>query len=720
MAQGARYLIIGDGAAGLTAAQKLREASPLARITILSDDPHPAYYRAALTNYLLGELTESQIFAVPPSFFYDYRVERVLARVAAVETARSQLWLTSGGQPLGYDKLLIASGAQPRPPAFEGGHLAGVATMRTLGDTRRVMDMLLLGGVRQAVIVGGGPLAIEWAMALGERKVQTTLLVRGARVLDTVLDAVGSDLVLARMRQAGIDVRTGDEIHDALPGPSGAVGAVRTKGGQTLPCQLVGTAIGVVACTYFLQESGIELNKRGAVVVDDRLRTSVPNVHAAGDVVELDGKALQLWEPARRQALVAAANMTGGDVAYRPGAHYFATRLADLDFASVGDVHGGAGVEELVDRSAKPGRIAYRKMLVKDGRLVGAMMLGLRDERVRARGRLFKQLVDERIDVGAIKRSLIDPGFDLSGWLRGRMLIQKPAAPTKLPPEAARTGDGGGAARVAATAFVRGTQLVDLKAAGTALVGLGALAQKPAGKAEGGKLTIGLPTAGLVALAVTGPRAWLAIGNERHVLAARVTLIGSHAPCQILLRDEGVSHAHAQVSSYNDDYFLQDLGSRTGTWVHGQPVTVPHLLRAGDPITIGRTTMVFGAEGGRAATPAQKPVAPATPAGAHAPARLEGRAGPCFGLRFALRGASVTVGREPGNDIRLDDISVSRRHAVLSEHGGTWRVCDMHASRGVVKNRVLLPPGQEVPLAEGDQLQLGDSVLVFTRKPEHG
>src|SRR5438309_11450670 len=100
-----RYLIIGDGAAGTSAAEHVRKADPHGLIAIYSDDPHPAYFRAALTNYLLGELTEAQLWAVPPNFYRDYGVHRALARVAAVDARRAQVHLASGGPPIAYDAL---------------------------------------------------------------------------------------------------------------------------------------------------------------------------------------------------------------------------------------------------------------------------------------------------------------------------------------------------------------------------------------------------------------------------------------------------------------------------------------------------------------------------------------------------------------------------------------------------------------------------------------
>jgi NADPH-dependent 2,4-dienoyl-CoA reductase/sulfur reductase-like enzyme/pSer/pThr/pTyr-binding forkhead associated (FHA) protein len=727
MVQGKHFVIIGDGAAGFTAAQNLRETSPLARITILADDPHPAYYRAALTNYLLGELTENQVWAATPTFFYDYRIERVLARVAHVDGARSQLWLSSGHAPVVYDQLLIGSGAHARPPPFEGAHLPGVSVLRTLQDARWVMDSVLSHGAKQAVVVGGGALAIEWAIAMRERGVSVTLLVRDTRVMQGPLDATASDLVLARMRQAGIDVRTTEEVHAVGAGQDGRVAFVTTKNGQQIPCQLVCVAIGVVPNSYFLANSGVELGERKGILVDDRMCTSVPNVYVAGDVVDLKGQLLQLWEPARHQAMVAAANMIGGDERYRPGVHYFATRLADLDFASVGEVRTADGMEELVDRSQKTGSISYRKLLVKDGKLVGALMLGLREERVRQRGRSFKQLVDEQISIHTIKQSLLDPGFDLKAWLRGRMLVKKPVPPPAPKPAAPVPAPGAApAVKELSPAELRGTQMLNLNlrasigaAANIQIIGLGAtlpVADKPAAKQGAPMLTIGLPLASLpTAVAPAGSVAgYFEAHGQRWPLDGEVMSIGSQASCQIVLTDPAISGIHAQVTLHNDEHFLRDLGSQTGTWVNGKAVTVPHRLRNGDSVQLGATTLRYGSDrGSQTALPSDGAVS----ADEEPQPSLVVRAGPCFGLSFALRGNGLSVGREPGSAVLIDDTSISRRHAVLNNHDGAWYVCDMHSSRGSFRNGARLPPGQDVPLAEGDQVQFGDSLLMFTSRP---
>src|SRR5262249_47347417 len=153
------------------------------------------------------------------------------------------------------------------------------------------------------------------------------------------------------------------------------------------------------------------------------------NVYAAGDIAEFSGRLLQLWEPARHQGRIAAVNMTGGDAAYSPGVHYMATRLYDLDFASLGTTSlpiSTPGAEEIVDYPKRTGSISYRKLVLQSGKLVGALLLGEREEKVRARGRAFKRLIDEGRDISAIKGLLLDPSFDIAGWLDTTALTQKP------------------------------------------------------------------------------------------------------------------------------------------------------------------------------------------------------------------------------------------------------------------------------------------------------
>src|SRR4051794_22451811 len=241
-----RFVIIGDGAAGLAAAERLRELDGQAQIGIFTDDPSPGYYRAALTNYLLGELREDQLWATSPDFYDTLAIRRVFGRVVGVDTGRSVVWDTASPTPTPYDGLLIASGARPRAPSFEGSHLPGVMTLRTIQDARQVVDQVRLRGLERAVVLGGGALGLEWAHALREHGVAVTLLEVAPRLLPNALDEVASDLLAARLRQAGIEIVLGDPVVRAHPGPDGALAAVTLRSGRTLACGLLAAALGVV------------------------------------------------------------------------------------------------------------------------------------------------------------------------------------------------------------------------------------------------------------------------------------------------------------------------------------------------------------------------------------------------------------------------------------------------------------------------------------------
>ena len=181
---------------------------------------------------------------------------------------------------------------------------------------------------------------------------------------------------------------------------------------------------------------------------------------------------------------------------------------------------------------------------------------------------------------------------------------------------------------------------------------------------------------------------------------------------EVVLDDAGVSAVHAQVSRHGAEWFLRDVGSRNGTWVNGAQIVVPHALRDGDRLRLGAVELRFvgGAPRGPAAPVPAAPAA-AVPAGL---AELEVRAGANLGVRFALRGKSATIGRDPASQVRLDDLSVSRRHAVLNEFGGRWHLSDLHSARGTFRNGTRLPPAEDVALEPGDVLVVGDTTLVYT------
>lgn len=732
-----RYLIIGDGAAGFSAAQALREANSDAAVAILSDETSPAYFRAALTNYLLGELREDQIWAVPPDFYDSWGIHRVCTRVLGVDATNQRITLSTGGAPEAYDGLLIASGSRARHPSFAGAHLPGVMTLRTVQDVHRVVDWSRARNLERAVVLGGGALGLEWAHGLKERGVHVSIVERGAQFLPGVLDKVASDLLASRLQQAGIEVRLNEEVTEAYAGRDGCVTGVATRSGETLWCQLVAAAIGVECNTEFLNGSGISLTDRRAVRVNRRLESTAPMVWAAGDVAQIDEGLTQLWEPARRQGRIAGQNMGGRSAEYAPGAHYFATRLFDLDFASIGNT--SRGDEERVDFPKGTGKMVYRKLVFSEGRLVGALMLGQREARVRSQARALKRLVDSREMVVAIREQLLDKGFDVDGWLATRRAARAPEPQARVAIQPAK---------------IKGTQAIALgapsnltkKAPNGAAAGLGAqivagtvaIAIPGAAQAARGDAKPGPHSPQTVVLGAEGPRAtkMLSIGlhaeaplpapSPQTPLDARfessgqvwaitgfVAGIGSAEDNHIVINAASVAPLHAQVVRYGDALFLRDLGSRGGTWVNGSPLTNAHRLGDGDTVSIGGVQLTF-----RSSALGPTHSAPATPQ--ERSPRLEMRSGSMLGLSFALGSAAVTIGSAPDATVRLDEMSVGLHHARVREYQGHHYLAPLPGTHMTYKSGAVLTVGQEAALAEGEVFRLGEVDIAYTTAPIRG
>jgi pSer/pThr/pTyr-binding forkhead associated (FHA) protein/NADPH-dependent 2,4-dienoyl-CoA reductase/sulfur reductase-like enzyme len=825
------YVIIGDGGAGTTAAHYIRQADPSGQIEIVSDDPNAAYYRAALTNYLIGELREAQLFAVPPDFYQSQNIQRSLGQVTSLDEKNSHLTLEDGTQ-IPYDQLLIAAGARPNPPTFVGAELPGVMTMRNLQDARTVMDLVSAKRLRQAVVVGGGPLGIEWVQGLLHHHVRVIYLLRGDMFFEKALDRTASDLVISRLRSEGVDVRINEEIDAAFAGRDGRTRAVRLKNsGEEVVCQLVGAAIGVRPNVEFLEGSSVEVavdQKRGTtegIKVNAAMQTNIPNVYAAGDIIQ---RTLGLWEPARLQGRVAGRNMAGGSETYGKRIHYNATRLYDLDFAGVGEIAEKPGDEVLIDFPRGSGRVAYRKLIVRQGKLIGAILLGQRKEQVRKYGLLYRKLIDQGVDISAVAKNLLDPSFDLASWMDSREISDQIASARQLPDRSSLLTNAGmrmtrsdlnaellksvsaspivaeamllqGGSKISLTNLTKigrspqndlvlndpevsaqhaqirreadGFFVEDLQSSNGTFLN-GAKLSAPARLASGALIkvgktqlefmmgtpkenlhmtSVGLPEAPPSPSAVPSDPVWgmLQVNGREIPLQMFSPNIGRDAKADIVLDDPSISYVHAQLVRQGNDVYLRDLGSRNGTYVNGQLVSVPHRLAHGDRIKLGETSLVFHSGSAlaprkesaehapvvpskemheKAEVPAPVPVEPSPAPAISAPLpeklvlanvprdlALRVRRGPLKGQLFPLNQSPMTVGRNPESHIIIRNETVSWRHAMFKQEDMQWFVRDLGSSNRTFLNDKALEPNQAYPLQPGDRLQIGDTLLEVTQ-----
>jgi pSer/pThr/pTyr-binding forkhead associated (FHA) protein len=611
-------------------------------------------------------------------------------------------------------------------------------TMRTMQDARTFMEDLRSGRVKRAVVVGGGPLALEWAQALRARGADLTYVLRGREFMAGILDKTGSDLVASRLRAFGCDLRMDEEVAEVIGDRHGHVHEVRLKNSdQKIRAQLVCAAIGIRTNTAFLQESGITVNR--GVPVDHRMSTNVDGVFAAGDVAEvfdpLTGgyRGLGLWEPARLQGRVAGTNMAGGDTAYRVGVMYNATRLYDLDFAGLGRTIEGESDRVVVDLPRGKGTIAYRKLVLNDGKLVGAILLGHRSEQVRRHGLRLKKLIEDETDVSAVADQLLDPSFDLPSWMasqRGELQATRGLAMAGAVPTYSRLLRS----PVAVSPLTRAVARPASAGAAPAL-----LPAPPPDMAAGASpvavLEAPIPSGG-----EAGPTASLDVEGGQAVQIGGLTRIGRRPEMDLVLADPSVSGTHAEVRLIGEAYVIADAGSRNGTFVNEQQVTEPTPLTDGDAIRIGNTRMRF-AQAAPAPVPAPTPApsAPATepeatppvpplPVGPAVsglfvrPEMLEEPATPATagelqgaleggGRRYELVGEQMSVGRDPEADVSIEDPAVSYTHAQITRHGDALYLRDLGSRNGTWVNGALV--SMPYALREGDVVHLGEVDLVF-------
>jgi NAD(P)H-nitrite reductase large subunit len=371
-----RYVIIGASAAGLAAAETVRGLDRAASITLISEEPHLPYSRPLLTYLLAREIQPEQIFLCTADYFERFRfTPRLGEPVVQVDPEAHEAHLASG-QTVPYDRLVIASGAQPRVPDIPGLDLAGVFTLRHLADWQRLEAELPASG--PVVVTGMGAVGLKAADALLSRGLEVHVLARGAQALSKVLDATAAALLDAAVTSRGIAVHY-NAWPTALKGEAGRVSAVVLNGGRKLSAGAVLFSVGVQPRVDFLAGTG--LAGVDGIPVDERLGTAHPHIFAAGDCALplhcLTGQraAFHIWPAAAAQGEVAGANMAGARRTYDGILPMNSISLKGFRIITGGhqfpETPGGEVVAHLDGRTGQ-----YRRLVIDDGRLVGLTLVG--------------------------------------------------------------------------------------------------------------------------------------------------------------------------------------------------------------------------------------------------------------------------------------------------------------------------------------------------------
>ena len=374
-----RHVIIGNGPAGVVAAETLRRADPASEILLAGCENEPPYSRMAIPYLLEGNIDEAGTYLRKrPDHYSSQRISTHEGRVVSVDTEARTL-LFKDGSSTTYDRLLVASGSHPVRPPIPGIDRPQTQTCWTLEDARAIAALTKPGS--RVLQLGAGFIGCIIMEALAARGVELTVVEMGDRMVPRMMTPKAGNMIREWVESKGIRVRTSAGVERIDDGTGDAPLSVRLSTGECLPCDVVIVAAGVAPNIGFLEGSPVHVAK--GVLVDDRMQTSVPGIYAAGDVAEAPdlftgAHLVSAIQPnAVDQARVAAINMAGGD-ARMPGV--LAINVLDtlgLISSSFGQWWGGEGTQG-VERVDEAG-FRYISLQFRDDVLVGATSIGLTD-----------------------------------------------------------------------------------------------------------------------------------------------------------------------------------------------------------------------------------------------------------------------------------------------------------------------------------------------------
>jgi NAD(P)H-nitrite reductase large subunit len=406
-----KYLIIGNSAGGIAAAEAIREIDKAGEIVMISDEPYFAYSRPLISEYLAQACTVEKMLFRPTDFYEIKHIHTLLGRKAQHLNIDKHVVELESGEKISWERLLLATGGLPIVPKMIGDiGLKGVFTFTKLDDAKAIDQFLNQCGVKvRAVVIGGGLIGVSVTEALVKRRVEVTVIEMKERILNTILDEEASALEERALREAGVEMITGQTVGKICSYLTGEAIVVSLDNNRVIPCEMVIVAIGVQPCTELVADAGIKTNR--GIVVDRHMATSSPDVYACGDAAEAydfvygENRLTPVWPNAYVEGRVAGLNMAGIPAEYEGGTAMNSLRYFGINTVSAGMVTPPDDNYEVI--KAKQDHV-YRKVVLKDGLIVGMVFSG----DIEKSGIIYN-LMKDRLNVDSFKGVLVADDFGL-------------------------------------------------------------------------------------------------------------------------------------------------------------------------------------------------------------------------------------------------------------------------------------------------------------------
>lgn len=395
-----KYLIIGDGVAGATAAENIRKGDERGDITIVTEEKIPFYSRIRLIEYLAGEAGADDIIIQEKKWYEKNNIELLTgALVSEIDKVNKHV-VTEKGDRLEYDRLLLATGGISFIPPITGADKKGVFALRNIEDADEIIRYA--DGKKRVVLIGGGLLGLEAGNSLRKRGLEVSVVEFFSRLLPRQMDPDGAEVLKTQMESMGFTFYLGAKTKEITGDDN--VAALLLEDGTRIEGDLVIVSAGVRPQAALATKLGLTVNK--GVVVNDRMETGAGDIWAAGDLIEHRERFYGIWPAAQKQGEVAGINMAGGDSVYEGTTMSNVLKVVGVDLAAAGDIDAEGKCETIMHKDQE--KYIYKKLVIKDNILSGCILYG----DISGYHGILKA-IDEKKNIEGIRGALHD--WDFSG-----------------------------------------------------------------------------------------------------------------------------------------------------------------------------------------------------------------------------------------------------------------------------------------------------------------
>lgn len=397
-----KIIVVGAGAAAYRFIASYRELNAGDELHVFSKEPYPFYNRVLLPEYVSGHLSWDKLNKLQPEDIEKWNVQLHLSNGIEKVNREGKYVIDERGEQHFYDKLILATGSSPFVPKEVPIHLPGIFTMRSRKDAEELKGYL--SEKSRVLIVGGGLLGLEMASSLRAMDVEVSLIQLSSKLMERQLDGTAAELLKDHIEQLGIHVHLNNQVQTLMPLKDGGFKVI-LKSGTKIFCDAAIYAIGTRPNIQIAKEAGLACHR--GIIVNQYLETSDPNIFAMGEIAEFQNRLYGITSSAEQQADIMAHYLNGDLASFYEGSVLMnILKFPDLDLCSIGELHipdGNADYEEIIfiDRAKR----YYKKCIVYQDRLVGAILLGDKNEFAE-----FKTLIESKIELGEKRLQLLRSG----------------------------------------------------------------------------------------------------------------------------------------------------------------------------------------------------------------------------------------------------------------------------------------------------------------------